>query len=146
MIFLHQSIMNRQTEYHHKRRHHSHLRHHHKKIRLKKMIVYLLPIIIVCAGIAALINSGSTNFITSAGNVIIYGIIIVFFPIILIFYLCRLFADWIFEFFSFLYTLITGKRHQINCKNTVSNRNWLIHINYEEQEKTFQTYVDDSSI
>ena len=101
--------MNRQTEYHHKRRHHR--RHHHKKIRLKKMIVYLLPIIIVSAGIAALINSGSTNFLTSAGNAIIYGIIIVFFPLILIFYLCRLFADWIFEFFSFLYSLFTGKRH-----------------------------------
>ena len=106
--------MNRQTEYHHERRHHydrHHHRRHHKKIRVKKALIYLLPIIIVCAGIAALINSGSTNFLTSTGNAIIYGIIIVFFPLILIFYLCRLFADWIFDFFSFLYSLFTGKRH-----------------------------------
>ena len=92
---------------HHKRKH----RHHHRKTRLKKMLVYLLPVIIVCAGIAALINPGSANFFTAAGNTIIYGIIIVFSPLILIFYLCRVFADWIFNFFSFLYTLITGKRH-----------------------------------
>jgi hypothetical protein len=104
-------------EYHHKgpsryrrRRHHRH-RHHHKKIRLKKVLIYLLPIIIVCAGIAALLNSGSANFLTSAGNAILYGMVIVLFPLILIFYLCRLFADWIFEFFSFLYKLFTGKRH-----------------------------------
>ena len=110
--------MNKQMELHTKSEHLNH-RHHHrrrrhrhrKKLRFRKMLPYLLPITIVCAGIAALINSGSNTFLTSYGNVAIRGIIIVCFPVILIFYLCRLFADWIFNFFSFLYALVRGKRH-----------------------------------
>jgi len=92
--------------HHHRRRR----RRHHKKIVSKKTLVFLLPIAIVCAGLAVMINSGSANFLTSYGNVAIRGIIIVVFPIILIFYLCGLFAEWIFDFFSFLCSLFTRKR------------------------------------
>jgi len=82
-------------------RHHHRRRHHHKKIVSKKTLVFLLPIVIVCAGLAVMINSGSANFLTSYGNVTIRGIIIVVFPIILIFYLYGLFAEWILIFSAF---------------------------------------------
>ncbi|MGR3294013.1 MAG: hypothetical protein ACUZ9M_08390 [Candidatus Scalindua sp.] len=92
---------------HHREKHHH---HHHKKIRIKKTLLYLLPTIIICAGIAALINSGTTNFLTATGNIILYAILIVFFPLIVILYLCSLFAGWIFDVFSFLYALFSRRK------------------------------------
>jgi len=97
----------RYHRHHHRRRRR---RRHHKKIVSKRTLYFLVPVGIVCAGLAAMINSGSANFLTSYGNVAIRGIIIVVFPIIFIFYLCGLFADWIFDFFSFLFKLFKGKR------------------------------------
>ena len=48
-----------------------------------------------------MINSELANFLASYGNVAIRGIIIVVFPIILIFYLYGLFAEWILIFSAF---------------------------------------------
>jgi len=104
--------MNKQMEEHPKSEHHRRRRRRRrKKIISKKTLYFLVPIAITCAALGAMISSGSSNFLTSYGNVAIRGIIIVVFPIILIFYLCGLFAEWIFDFFSFLFKLFTGKRH-----------------------------------
>ncbi len=97
------------------RRKHKHYRRHHKKLRIKKILLYLLPTIIICAGIAALINSGATNSLTATGNIVLYAIIIIISPI-LIFYLCRLLASWIFDFFSFLYALFSRRKRQIKAE------------------------------
>ncbi len=73
---------------------------------------YLLPIIILCVGLAALITAGSSNFLTATGNVILYGIMVFVLPILVIFFLCRVFAEWIFAALMFLYTLFTRKKHR----------------------------------
>ncbi len=102
----HRRKYNHQHNYHY----HGHHQQHHKRRRIKKRALYLLPTIIICVGIAALINSGNTNFLTATGNIILYGIIIVVFPILVILFLCSLFADWIFAAFMFLYALFSGRK------------------------------------
>jgi hypothetical protein len=97
-------------ENHHRREYHHHHRHHHIKTRIRETIIYMLPTMAICIAIAALLVAGRVNILTSTGNIILYGIVVVVFPVIVILLLCRVLANGIFAIFNFLFKLFTGRK------------------------------------
>ncbi len=92
------------------RKKHKHYRRYRRKFRVKKKLLYLLPTIIICIGIAALIAAGSANLLTTTCNIILYVLAAALIPL-LVYLLCRLFANGIFGLSNLLYTLFTRWRH-----------------------------------